>query len=250
MSENLHAGHRERMIKKFLSSNDLPEHEILEIILYSVIPRKDTNGVSHTILNVFGSLANVFSAKKEELMSIDGVGEKVASQLILIGKLSEVVSKKKDCDLKEDKSWISFDKHKQELFDFFKNFKEEHLLIILLDKKRNRIAKFDIQASGNDKVETEISTIAKSLAIYHPKYVITCHNHPSGIIEPSQIDDINTKKVYMLCELHGATLIDNIIISENNGYSYFLKKRMEYVKNQSDLSKLLIMADKQEIINE
>lgn len=75
--KNIHSGHRRRMTERFLKYPDsLSEHEVLEIMLYSALPRKDTNPLAHKLLRTFGSLKNVLSADAEVLKSVDGVGEK------------------------------------------------------------------------------------------------------------------------------------------------------------------------------
>ena len=65
-----HDGHRERLKKRFLSSPDsFEDHELLELILFYSIPRKDTNEIAHELLNEFGSLPNVLNANPQYLKS-------------------------------------------------------------------------------------------------------------------------------------------------------------------------------------
>ena len=87
-----HAGHRGRL-RDIIDKTDattLPEHQILELVLTYVLPQKDVNPLAHELLNEFGSIANVFDAKKSELMKINGVGEVVASFLSFCSKLPEI----------------------------------------------------------------------------------------------------------------------------------------------------------------
>ena len=76
MYSNLHEGHRSRMIKRLLNDADnLSDHELLEVLLYPVIPRKDVNPLAHKLILVFGSLKNVFYADEKQLLSVTGVGQ-------------------------------------------------------------------------------------------------------------------------------------------------------------------------------
>ena len=62
--KNIHSGHRQRMTERFLKYPDsLSEHELLEIMLYPALPRKDTNPLAHKLLSLFGSLENVLRAE-------------------------------------------------------------------------------------------------------------------------------------------------------------------------------------------
>ena len=80
---NKHAGHRDRLRKKFIDVGleNFYEHQILELILFYSIPQGDTNPLAHRLINRFGSLMCVLSASYEELLSIKGVGDATATWL-------------------------------------------------------------------------------------------------------------------------------------------------------------------------
>lgn len=75
---SLHQGHRQRMRERYAQTGltGFQPHEILEMVLYCSIPKKDVNPLAHTLINHFGSLDGVLSASREELLSISGVGER------------------------------------------------------------------------------------------------------------------------------------------------------------------------------
>jgi DNA repair protein RadC len=82
-NKNIHEGHRERMRNRFRDKglSRLEDHEILELILYYVYARKDTNGIGHNLLKEFGTLEKVFSANEEELLEVEGIGETKGAKL-------------------------------------------------------------------------------------------------------------------------------------------------------------------------
>ena len=90
----MHEGHRERLKEKLITSpNSLQPHEVLEILLFYAIPRKNTNEIAHQLLNMFdGSLKKVFSADMEILKSIKGVGENTAHFLKTMSKILDLIS--------------------------------------------------------------------------------------------------------------------------------------------------------------
>ena len=88
--ENCHSGHRERMAEKFIiAPNAMLDHEVLEMLLFYVIPRKDTNKLAHRLIRVFGSLQNVLDRTPKELMMVDGVGKRTAVFLSLINTVAK-----------------------------------------------------------------------------------------------------------------------------------------------------------------
>ena len=82
----LHDGHRARKKEQFRRHglDGFADHEVLELLLYYAIPRRDTNETAHRLLQKFGSLQNVFSAEAEELARVEGVGESAALFLTLL----------------------------------------------------------------------------------------------------------------------------------------------------------------------
>lgn len=85
----VHAGHRHRMRQRFLASGleGFQEHEILELLLFYAVPRRDVNTMAHMLIQRFGNLSAVLDAPEEELCAIPGVGPRVANFLRLIPQL-------------------------------------------------------------------------------------------------------------------------------------------------------------------
>lgn len=92
--ENIHSGHRGRMRDKFLTYGDkvFNTYELLEMLLYHVIPYRDTNPTAKILMNEFSGIGGVFSASKEELMNIKGIGEKAAEMIEAVGRFSACVN--------------------------------------------------------------------------------------------------------------------------------------------------------------
>ena len=83
---SIHKGHRERLKKRFLEEglDSFTDIQVLELLLFYVIPRRDTNPIAHALLNRFGSLTQVLEAPVEELKKVDGIGPEAAAFLNLI----------------------------------------------------------------------------------------------------------------------------------------------------------------------
>ena len=239
-NDNLHQGHRERMYDKVLKNADvLADHELLEVLLFAVMPRKDTNAVAHKLLFTFGSIDKIFKATPKELMAIDGIGKRTSVHIAVVGKLFEAF--KSQTEEKDNTSWSSFASHKREIAKIFDGAEEETFVAVLLNEKRKKITAIRFEEVDNAKVRVEIPDLAKAIAIHKPKYIVICHNHPSGSPLPSKQDDFTTKKLNLVCEMHGVILVDHVIYGGSDKfYSYHLENRMEEIKKVADLDKIIV----------
>lgn len=236
--KNFHEGHRERLISRFLQSPDsASDHELLEILLFSALPRKDTNIIAHRLVHTFGGIHKVFEATPQELMSVDGVGKRVAGQIILVGQIMKAVLKRKDN--KPLKAMNSFYENRQMILDDFAGVKEEQLVVYLLDSKYRKLTNIIFENNSVMNVVVNASELAKAIALHKPKFAIIAHNHPSGNSMPSAADDVTTKKIYLLCSLHGVDLVDHIIVAKENVFSYHIDGKMELIKESANLNKIL-----------
>ena len=233
MDGNLHSGHRERMMEKFVNAPDgMATHELLEIMLFSVMPRKDTNELAHNLLLTFGTVKRLFSATPKELMSVKGVGKSIAAHIATFGKLMNEIAFRADYN---KTTFSSFHKNKQDVIDMFINPTIEKFFVVLLDAKCKETTRIEFESRSENMVSINASTLAKAIAINNPVNALIAHNHPSGDIRPSRDDDIATAKIYMLCKLQGVTLLDHVIIGKNNNaYSYFVDGRIDKITKMID----------------
>ena len=237
-TKDLHGGHRERIMQKFLNYPDsFNDHELLELLLFFSIPRKDTNPVAHNLLNTFGNVSEVFSASAEELMAVDGIGEKSAAFIVLLGKLLERAEERKK--QKSTKKMFSFERNKYDAIEFFRGLNTEQMFISLLDEKFTEITKLVYGQENQEAASALISDIAKAFAIKKPHYVIIAHNHPSGSLTPSKADDETTAQLNLLCAVHGVSLVDHYIVAGDSIYSYHTSGRLKYIKNNYNLQDIL-----------
>lgn len=228
VENNVHKGHRERTIKKFLESADsFPDHEVLEVLLFFGVPRKDTNPIAHRLIQMFGSLDGVFNATAEQLVSVDGIGEKVATQIVLVSQIVKRIMRQTN---KTEHYLINFAKAKEYLFGLFNGLHHESFVILLLNKKYKLLATVGFSNDEVNSVRAEVPDLVKAINIHKPTYAIIAHNHPSGNVMPSQQDDFTTKKINVLLDLHDVNLFDHIIVAGEKAYSYNQERRIDEIK--------------------
>jgi DNA repair protein RadC len=235
-NENIHAGHRERTINKFLRFPDsFNDHEILEVLLFYAIPRRDTNPLAHKLIKVFGSLEKVLSATADELMSVDGVGKSTAAAIMLIGKINAITIERA---LKSERI-LAPANAKSVVKDYLKHKPNETFIMVLLNAKKEVMTVLEYTDDKKEEVTADIPELSHAMSIHKAKYAIIAHNHPSRIARPSTNDDMATKKVSAICNIHGVKLTDHLILGGEEVFSYHSNGLMEDIHKQTNIEKLL-----------
>ena len=234
--KNIHNGHRERMCEKALINPEFfADHELLEILLFFSIPRKDVNPLAHKLLRTFGGLEELFSATVEKLTTVDGVGKKTAVQILAIGEIYKRISSRKTKKTKLFTPEHVFNIVKEEL----KNSTSENFIIFLLNKSYSVVNKVYYSDKNDLSVSADPNELIGLFAVHKPKFLIVAHNHILGTTEPSESDLVSTRKLNLLCSLHGVEMLDHVICCKDNTYSFRGTGLLEKIKNDTDINKIL-----------
>lgn len=228
MAEHLHHGHRSRMMDKLKVAPDiLTDCEILEIALFTALPRINTNPTAHELLYKFGSLDGVLSASKEELSTVHGVGESVIRFIRLLRQISIRTDLKPEAVTPRK---FTFAGVKEYFRAHFKNKEIEEFLTLFIDKNDN-IIKAEACAYGTrTDVGVDLTDIAREIAACRPYAMIVAHNHPSGIALPSMEDDALTAKLSFMLDISGVRLYDHVIVTKDDFFSYHMTHRLEQIR--------------------
>ena len=225
--ENLHENHRQRLKDRFLKNpNSLNKHEILELLLFYAIPRKNVNPLAHKLLDKFGSVSAVLSADASQLSSVDGVGDNTATYISLLGKIMDITSEE---ELEKDFKLYNLESVKKYLFKFFAGYDKEVFFAFFLSKTNKVIAKVSYTSDKVNEINFLLSEFSRSFASINPHAVVVAHNHPSGNPSPSDKDDSSTEKMYLMFSLSGIKLYDHVIVANNKLYSYNSDGRLEKI---------------------
>lgn len=216
--KNVHAGHRQRMRDKAFNYGFEPfeQHELLEMLLYSVIPQKDTNPIAHNLINSFGSFHAVFDAPVEELMKISGMTKSAGFLLKLIPEISAEYLQDK---VSGEKLSVTSCKDAYEFIaPKFIGKTNEEVYVLFLNTAGKLLAS-EILDKGSFSYANINSRKLISLCLKHNAAgIIICHNHPSGNSAPSPDDMIATKNIRTALNGVSVKLLDHIIITDN-GYT-------------------------------
>ena len=210
-----HDGHRKRLKARFIKSglDDFEPHNVLELVLFYGVPRKDTNPIAHRLINRFGSLSAVLDAKPEELMKVDGITENTA---VLISMLPAIARKYLEDKVEVVNSVEGFSDVGAYLMPKFVGRTVETVMLASLDNK-NRIISCTIVAEGeNDKANVSKRKVMEEAMRVGATRVILAHNHPRGFAMPSNEDIFLTEEIYSLLKSVGIDLVDHLIFAEDD----------------------------------
>ena len=210
-----HDGHRKRLKARFIKSglDDFEPHNVLELVLFYGVPRKDTNPIAHRLINRFGSLSAFLDAKPEELMKVDGITENTA---VLISMLPAIARKYLEDKVEVVNSVEGFSDVGAYLMPKFVGRTVETVMLASLDNK-NRIISCTIVAEGeNDKANVSKRKVMEEAMRVGATRVILAHNHPRGFAMPSNEDIFLTEEIYSLLKSVGIDLVDHLIFAEDD----------------------------------
>lgn len=212
--KNVHEGHRERMRNKYVNKGIevFEQHEILEMLLFYAIPRKNTNDIAHRLLEACGSLSAVFDAPIDILMQ-QGLSYNAAVLLHMIPDLSRAYQSNK---FDNEEKIITDENIGKKMVHLFAGKNEECVYAFFLDAKGKEkysgiISKGD--ASSAPLFSKDIVSIA---ARCKAVTVIIAHNHPSGVAFPSRADLEATADIADALDTIGIHLADHIIVADRD----------------------------------
>ena len=214
--KNVHAGHRQRMKKRFIEHGfqGMEQHEVLEILLYYAVPRKDTNVLAHRLINRYGSFAKVCDAPVDVLQKDFGLSESAAVLLKMIPELARIYA-----DSKFDLEYIDKENAPEILFPKFIGATVEKVALALSDAN-NKLLFCDIVTVGSiSATETPVRKIVDLSLRHNAKYAYIAHNHPSELCSPSKQDLETTLTISKTLNSLGVKLVDHIIFTSTDYYS-------------------------------
>ncbi len=212
-------GHRDRLRQRFVASGPdaLADYEMLELILFMAIPRRDVKPLAKQLLLRFGNMAGVLNAPLSELQTVDGVSENIAIGLKTFQATGHRLLKQEILKKPVLSSW-------SRLVDYVSatmaHERKEHFRLLFLNKKNELIAD-EIQNSGTvDHTPAYPREIMKRALELGATALILVHNHPSGDPKPSPADIEMTGAIIAAGEPLGIKIHDHLIVAKHGVASF------------------------------
>ncbi len=209
---SVHAGHRQRMKERFLAGglDGFSAHEVLELILFYAIPRRDVNELSHRLVERFGSFKAVFDADYDDLCTVEGIGENAAT---LIKLMAESFRRYAFGDSEDPFVYDTLDKIGEFAVKLYIGVSVEKLYAMLFDNKMMLLDTVMLAEGAVNSVRVSTRTIAEKALKKNASAIILIHNHPNGTPYPSDEDRRFSSYLKDLLSNFDITLIDHIIVS-------------------------------------
>lgn len=226
---NLNAGHRQRCREKFVSCRDsMKDYELIEMILFFAFPRKDTKNIAKILMDKFKNITNLINADVDQLKSVDGIGDSVICVLKLFQEVHLRMLKENieedDIKLNSIANVVKYCKSK------IGHLVHEEVLILFIDNSGNLVYEDVISSGSVNEVNVYKNLIITKATQNGACGIIMVHNHPSGNSKPSQADIELTAEMYKLLKQVKMDLVDHIIVSRNNIYSFVERGMMNKIR--------------------
>ncbi len=229
----IHDGHRKRITQK-LESDALLPHEVLEILLFNLMPRKNTNDIAHRLLARFGSMDGVFEACMSELQEVEGVGEVLARSLYCFGLINRKYLSHRERKAYEGKfdpgqflSYVKAEYGKENC---------EVLDLYLLNRNGEVFKRHRFTNGERSSVTLNTKDLSKILLEETPSGIVLVHNHLDGGAVASRADEEMTRSCQIVCNLHDVLLCDHIIYAGEGVYSYYLSGELQKISRSYSLN--------------
>ena len=211
----MHEGHRQRMKEqlKISGMDSLSDVQVLEVLLYYVIARGDTNPIAHRLLERFGSLSGVLEAPRAELLRVEGVGERAADLFQLVSQ----IERRHLIDRAGGRRVLNtISKCGQFLVPYFHGEKEEVVYLLCLDAKCAVLDCVPVHRGSVNVAGISVRKIVKAALDVGATSVVLAHNHPAGIALPSPEDLATTQTVRSALSAVGVVLADHVIVADDD----------------------------------
>lgn len=219
-----YSGHRQRLRDRFRNAGAeaLPDYELLELVLFRALPRRDTKDLAKRLIARFGNFAAVVNAPETQIREVKDAGEAVVTELKLMRAAAIRLLRAEIEDRPALSSW-------PEVLSYLKAAQgfeaREHFRILFLDKK-NRLIADEVQGHGTvDHTPVYVREVVKRALELSSSAIILVHNHPSGDPTPSRADIDMTRQIVDAAKPLGITIHDHVIVARS-GHSSFRALRL------------------------
>ncbi len=210
----LHHGHRERMRKKISEGyvQSFTDVELLEVLLFGVIKRQNTNIIAHLLLEKYGTPKAVFEADPSLITELDGLGASSSCFFTLLKEINRRIMLDKGTP---EKYFPSIEKIGQFFIKRFKGISEERVMLLMLDNKNAFIDCKTLSEGTLSSAFVSPRVIVKAVLDAGAASVVLAHNHPNGDPSPSDEDVVVTRTMRRLLADLEIDLVEHIIVSDD-----------------------------------
>ena len=212
-------GHRQRLKDRFLKTggDQLADYELLELVLFQALPRRDVKPLAKDLLDRFGSFAGVATAEASLIRQVPGAGDAVVVALKTVAAAAERLARDELASAPVLANWDKLLKYCRTVMS---REGREQFRVLYLNRK-NVLIKDEVQWRGTiDHTPLYPREVVKRALELQAAALIMVHNHPSGDPTPSQADIDMTRQVAEAAQSMGIVLHDHLIIAKSGHTSF------------------------------
>ena len=206
---------RERL--KQVGIKNLSDKELLSIILKTGRKGKNVNELSIELLKKI-DIKDLQNVTLQELVSINGIGEVKAMELLAAIELGKRIWLKENNKLEKLENAEKIWKDSKYLFA---GLKQEYFYCYYFNNKQELIKRKKLFIGTINSATTHTREVFKEAYLLSASFIVCLHNHPSNDVEPSKADILFTKALMKTGEIQGIPVIDHIIVGENKYFSFY-----------------------------
>ncbi|MGF1543758.1 MAG: DNA repair protein RadC [Parvularculaceae bacterium] len=213
------AGHRERLRRRFARAGveALHDYELLELVLFRAIPRRDVKPLAKTLIATFGGFAETLAAPVSRLKEVKGVSDAVAGELKVVHAAAVKLTQARVLQRPVISSWGDLLAYCRAAMA---DEKIEQFRILFLDRKNILIAD-EVQQRGTvDHTPVYPREVVKRALELAASAIILVHNHPSGDPTPSRADIEMTNQIVNAARALGLSVHDHVVIGHRKEASF------------------------------
>lgn len=220
ITADLHMGHRERLRNRFLNEglDGFEEHQVLELLLFHVIPRRDTNQLAHLLLQRFGSLSAVLECNAKDLQAVPGIGQQAAFFLALIPPLT-----RRYLNSRRNREKPTLDhpsRCRQYIIPLMAGRTEEVFYVLSLDNQCRLLFADPVSQGTVNEAYIHPRVVVETVLRHKATRVILAHNHPTGSLKPSSSDLQITRTLVQALAAIGVLVLDHLIVGGDSALSF------------------------------
>ncbi|MFG1371902.1 DNA repair protein RadC [Xanthobacter oligotrophicus] len=207
-------GHRDRLRARFreAGSQALADYELLELVLFRAVPRRDVKPLAKALVDRFGSFAEVVAAPVPLLAEVPGVKDAIITELKVVEAAAQRLAKGQVKRRPVLSSWSSVIDYCRTAMAYADR---EQVRVLFLDKRNQLIADEVLQTGTVDHAPVYPREVVKRALEVSASAIILCHNHPSGDPTPSRADIDMTRRIIDVAKPLGIEVHDHIIVGKD-----------------------------------
>jgi DNA repair protein RadC len=212
-------GHRDRLRERFLNagSDAVADYELLELILFRALPRRDVKPLAKILIERFGSFAEVVSAPAERLAEVKGLGDAAIAEIKIVQAAAHRLARGQVQRRPVLSSWSNVLDYCRSAMAFAD---KEQFRVLFLDK-RNQLIADEVQQVGTvDHTPVYPREVVKRALELSATAIILVHNHPSGDPTPSRADIQMTQAIIEVAKPLGISVHDHLIVGKEGHASF------------------------------